>query len=177
MSNKNKKNNFKLKLKEYLILLIIIISIYGIYLTSMLSYAKYNNSVAQLCGIETDGSVSGCSIVQNSDYATLFKVKNDDSGKISFQVPVAIAGLIYYILSLVFSIFIFLKLIKKQYISKNLKISLLSFSVIGVLSSVIFFLIQDLLINAFCRFCIYSEILTFLLFLFSIIFLIIHKNS
>lgn len=50
----------------------------------MLSYAKYNNSIVQLCGIETNSYSSGCIIAQNSENTRLFKVKNDSLKKIIF---------------------------------------------------------------------------------------------
>ncbi len=171
IKKKLKKNNFfsSLKIKEYLIIGIILISIYGIYLTSMLTYAKFDNSISEICGVENE--ISGCDIVQNSEFSNLIKIEDKITGDITFQFPVSLAGLFYYIISLIFSSLILFKLIKNHKLSKKVKNIFLIFTTLGFISSVIFFIIQAFIIKAFCKFCIYSGIDTTIILILSSIFI------
>lgn len=95
-------------------------------------------------------SIGGCEKVLTSEYSTVF------------GVPVALGGVIYYLIMLV-GVFGYIE-------SKNEKLLrwTLLFTVFGFVSSLYFFYIQAFVLKAFCLYCLGSTITSTLLFVLAI---------
>lgn len=157
--------------KNKLLLYIMLFAIIGIFLTSILTFAKYFDKIEKICGTNLQNS---CNTVQNSEYSNLINLKNQ-TNKSYFKIPLSLAGLFFYILIFSFSIFLFKKDSKnknKNYNKKNktkkyLKIEniLLILSILGILTSIFYTIVQFYIIKAFCSYCIISTIDSIMIFI------------
>ena len=101
----------------------------------------------------------GCEKVLTSKYSTIG------------TVPVSLPGSIFYLAVMAFSIITLQT--KRPFFIKIL----FSLAVIGVLVSIGFFLIQALIIKAFCQYCLASELISLMIFILSIKILTISKHE
>ena len=138
------KKNFKTKI----LIIIIIFSIVGILISSMLTLAKYNDNVAILCGEDTSNN---CNTVQNSEYSNLFVV-GDETNDTSVPVPISLAGIFYYMAIIITSTM----LLKKEKQKSKIYNILFGLSIFGLLFSIIYTLIQAFVIDAYCTYCLIS---------------------
>lgn len=147
-------------IKRWYILVIMVLSFIGIVLSGVLTLAKYNDTIAEICGEDVDNS---CNVVQNSEYAYLIDVK-DESGATFFQVPVSLMGVLFYFVLFILSVILYFNFMKIE----PQKIYWLMFFVgfCGIVASVIFTWIQAYKIEAFCKFCLVSAFESVVLFVF-----------
>lgn len=150
--------------KRVLFAILIIISFFGIFLSSMLTVAKYSEKVALLCGENIDNS---CNKVQESEFSNIINLKDENNNTI-FEIPLSLLGIIFYILTLCLSFVMFLGYRKNKLIKIKYKYILLFFCLIGFISSIIFVLVQAFLIEAFCTYCMISAFDTLILFTISL---------
>lgn len=155
--------------KKLILVLIMIFTILGILIAGTLTLAKYSNSIALLCGEDENNS---CNTVQSSDYAYLINVQSDSGSK--FQIPLTLAGVIFYIGLFSLSLIAYKREIAKVEIGK-LKYYLFSIGTIGLLFSAIFTWLQAYKIEAFCTYCLISAFDSLILFV--LISLITFKNK
>lgn len=138
----------------------------------MLTLAKYNDTIAALCGEDLSNS---CNTVQNSKYSYLINIENENQ-KENLKVPVSLAGVFFYTLLFIISIVGYIKLLKNKQLSKSYPLILFVVGLIGVLFSAVYTWIQAELIEAFCKFCVISTINTVILFILIIIFLYMNRK-
>lgn len=149
--------------KKLIFAIFVAVSIFGIFLSGMLTAAKYSDTVAILCGEDVDNS---CNKVQNSEFSDLINLK-DENNSTTFKVPLSLAGVFFYLTVLGLSIFMALEYKKKKQVPLKHKYIMLGLCVAGVSFSIVFVLIQAFLIEAFCTYCIYSAIDTLILLFLS----------
>ncbi len=145
--------------KKNLFICILIFCIIGTGISGFLTYAKYTNNLDLVCGGEEDNS---CKTVQESNFATIFEVK-DKNDDVAFFVPLSLGGLFFYIglmVGIVWSKF-----------GKKVKYILPLFvvSLIGAIGSIILMIIQFFILKETCIYCLISTIdmiAIFLLMLF-----------
>ncbi len=137
-------------LKKNFLILVMIFAILGIILAGALTLAKYNQSIALLCGDNVDNE---CNIVQNSEYSYLINIK-DEQGKAQFQVPLSLAGVLFYAILLVTSFIMYRRVDDKD--SRDLKYFLFVIGLFGVAFSAAYTWIQAYKIEAFCTYCLIS---------------------
>ncbi|HEY5383152.1 MAG TPA: vitamin K epoxide reductase family protein [Candidatus Paceibacterota bacterium] len=107
------------------------------------SYLAYYH----LLGITPGCLLKGCEVVLQSPYAKVF------------DVPLSYLGLVFYVY-----MFLLAVLLAIDPTSRGLRIGLLLYSVVGVLSSLIFIFLQLFVIHAICQYCMLSALTTFTLF-------------
>ncbi|MBI2196006.1 vitamin K epoxide reductase family protein, partial [Candidatus Daviesbacteria bacterium] len=134
-------------MKKKLVVSLIILSFLGLLDAAYLTITHYQNT-APFCNIEHP-----CSIVLTSKFATLG------------TIPIALLGSFYYLLVIGFGIF-FLKTKRK-----TILLQLFGLTLIGFLVSIGLFLIQALILKAFCIYCIFSELVSLGLFILSFLVL------
>ena len=118
-----------------------LVAFLGILDSLYLSYSKYTASPLT-CGI-----IKGCNLVASSAYSTLF------------GIPLAYLGLFYYVF-----IFVVIGFLIKSFSTFVYKLFVFS-SFFGATLSVYFLYLQAFKIQAFCTYCIFSAIFSFLLFI------------
>lgn len=132
---------------KILLILIVLLSFLSFLDATYLTINHYQNTIPG-CSI-----IQGCEKVLTSKFATLG------------PVPVALLGSFYFLIVLVISIILF------QTRTKTILFGLLGLAILGFLVSVGFFLIQLLILKAFCLYCLFSEGISFLLLTFSLVLL------
>jgi uncharacterized membrane protein len=95
--------------------------------------------------------LEGCEVVTTSQYSEIF------------GIPVALLGLIYYLL-----IFVLVNRYRETGVEKFL-IGASRFTIFGLLASVWFIFVQAVLLKAFCIYCLLSAITSITLFVIGII--------
>ncbi len=143
---KNKKN--------LLILLIVFFAFLGFLDATYLTILHYQNIIPP-CSL-----TSGCERVLTSPYSQIG------------IVPVSLLGSIFFLTIIVLSIIILQS--KKSHFS--LQKALLGSALIGFLVSLGFFLIQLLILRAFCPYCLTSETISLLILTLSIALIRLNKN-
>jgi uncharacterized membrane protein len=136
--------------KRIVLSLIMVFAILGIFIAGTLTLAKYSDSIAILCGEDVDNS---CNTVQNSEYSYLINVESDSGS--NFQVPISLAGVVFYTLLLVLSVILY----KRDSVGLdlgNLKYYLFGFGFVGILFSAVYTWLQVYKIDAFCTYCLIS---------------------
>jgi uncharacterized membrane protein len=128
-----------------LIITILILSIAGIFDTTYLTIKRFTHESVNCSVFE------GCDLVTTSSYSAIF------------GVPVAILGIIFYILVFALTLW-YIK-------SKNKKVlnSLLALSGAGLLMSVWFVYVQAFILDAYCLYCLISALLSTTIFIISLI--------
>lgn len=134
-------------MQKKIIITLIFLSFLGLLDAAYLTITHYQNT-AVFCTLEHP-----CSIVLTSKFATLG------------TIPVALLGAIYYLLVLAYGIAL---LITRK---KTLIVQLVILSLVGFIVSIILFLIQAFILHAFCIYCIFSEVISLLLLISSVILL------
>ena len=152
-----KKLNSNLK---YLLIIMIIISIFEIFLSGMLTAAKYSHSIASICGDDLSNS---CNTVQNSPFSNIVNIENENN-QTTFQIPITLLGIFFYIILTWFLVKYYKLVSKKQKIYRKLKHILLYLGIGGFIFSVSYTLIQAFVIEAYCKFCLFSALNTCILF-------------
>lgn len=104
-------------------------------------------SYYHLLGTTPGCALKGCEIVLTSVYAT------------PLGVPMAYLGVLYY----AFMFFLGLLLMIDP-TSKGLRLGVLVYAAIGLLSSIVFETIQVTIIHAICQYCAFSALATLILF-------------
>ncbi len=146
--------------KRTILIILIIFSSIGIIISSMLTLAKYNDQIALLCG---QNPSNDCNTVQNSNYSNLFTLQNKEENT-QTNVPLTLAGLLYYTTVFGISITLIRKNTKQK--TKNIVLpALFVISIIGLSFSIIYTLIQAMVINAFCTYCLISAFDTLIIFI------------
>lgn len=129
-----------MKLKKIILLLL---SIAGFFDSAYLTILHYKNIIPP-CSI-----VKGCETVLTSQFSTIL------------GIPVALVGSLYFL------VLIFL-------ILANLKLGLFRYfkilALLGVLVSIFFFSIQAFILQAFCQYCLLSEVIILAIFGISFVF-------
>ncbi len=152
--------------KKKLVVSIMILAILGMVLTSTLLGAKYLHKMAELCGLGPEfGESESCLVVQESPYSYLI---NGEYFGIWIAIPLSLAGFMYYFFMLALSLDLHRLYRKNQKISKKRINIYFGFAVLGALFSVAFLYIQGVLIGAFCKYCVMSALLTFLILILAI---------
>lgn len=136
-----------------LIIIILILSIIGIFDTTYLAIKRYTHDSIN-CSI-----FEGCDFVTTSSYSAIF------------GMPVAVLGIIFYA-----SIFT-LSILYLRSKSKGLITSLLGLSSVGFLMSIWFIYTQAFILNAFCLYCLASAGLSTTIFILSLILVLKLKNN
>ncbi len=136
MSNENKYYTEKI--------LMLILSLIGSINSIFLTLKKWGFLKNLFCSLEG----SSCSIVLNSPWSTLYK-------KNGILIPLSLTGVLTY-----FGLFILLIL---SFYRKNLEILVYCLTLIMSIFSFIFFLIMKFEINAICKYCLLSIILSLIL--------------
>ena len=109
------------------------------------------------------GINKGCDAVLNSPWGTLFRSEN-------ITIPLSLAGLITYSVILLIALLLTLKIISiKQKVHRLLWWSLYLISCSSSIFSILLISIMFFKIKAFCIFCLISAILSFSIFILSII--------
>ncbi len=164
--NPNKKNQKKINNKSKnklnkIIYILIIITIFEILLSGLLTLAKYNNSIAALCGDDLSNS---CNTVQNSEFSNLIDIKSNNGYK--YEIPISFVGVIFFTIFLYFLIKLKLELFHnhKNYF-RNISEIILGMSIIAFIISIIYTLIQAFIIKAYCKFCLTSAINSTIIFI------------
>lgn len=143
---KNLKKLLKTPLErvpKWLPIVLLVIALIGFADATYLTVEHYSNKIPPC-------TIGSCETVLTSDYATVA------------GIPVALVGSIFYLFILVLSI-VYLD-IKKELL---LRIIFLT-TTLGFLVSIYFFILQALVINAFCQYCLVSAGTSTLLFLTSL---------
>lgn len=134
-------------MRKKIITALILLSFLGFWDTVYLTFHHYQNTTPT-CTLKY-----GCDIVLTSKFATLG------------TIPVALLGAIYYLLVLAYGI----ALLRTR--KKTLIVQLVILNLVGFIVSIILFLIQAFILHAFCIYCIFSEVISLLLLIFSVILL------
>jgi len=147
----------KFKKNVFIPMIIILIAIIGLFLSGILTLAKYNNSIAALCGEDVN---NGCNTVQNSAFSNIVNYENDKTGT-EFKIPLTLLGIIFYFIVMVIGIDIYRNDMK---ISKK-KMNIFFWIVVGgLIFSIVYTLIQAFVIEAYCKFCLISAFDVLILF-------------
>jgi len=129
------------------------LSIIGIADASYLTIKHYSDTGIN-CSI-----FNGCELVTTSLYSTIF------------NIPVAIFGIVFYIL--VFAlIFLFSKFRNKKFL-----FLLAVMTGVGFLISMYFIYVQAFILNAYCLYCLVSAIISTVLFILSMVIVIQYNNT
>jgi uncharacterized membrane protein len=123
-----------------------IVALLGLVDAAYLTYTRFLN-IAPPCSLSI---LSGCAAVARSSYSVVF------------GVPLSLFGMIFYAAALALGLFL---LCKKNLLASKL---LVVFSVLGAISSVYFLYLQAFVIQAFCIYCVFSAICSFVLFAISV---------
>lgn len=151
-----KKPEQTLKLPK---ILIAILSTIGIIDTGSITLKNWGIFQSLSC----PGTNNGCETVLNSPWGSLIKSS-------SFEIPLSLAGFIIYSSLLVISIFLTLKIVPpKHETSRTLWWLIFLISCGSSTFSILLINIMFFKIQAFCFFCILSAILSFSIFVLSII--------
>jgi uncharacterized membrane protein len=116
-------------------------AILGLIDASFLTYNRFMH-VPPPCGI---GIFSGCAIVDRSPYSVMF------------GIPLSVFGMIFYILGIIAALLV----LYSRYTFRKYILGLVS--VAGALSSMYFIYLQAYVIHAFCIYCLFSALCTFVL--------------
>lgn len=163
----------KLKTLKTLVIILLVISMFELFISGLLTAAKYSDSIAVLCGEDSSNS---CNTVQSSEFSNIVNLK-DNNNNITFQVPITLIGVFYYIF-IIFYLFRYLKFLNlknSKSLLKKMNKNLLILASLGFLFSISYTLIQAFIIEAYCKYCLTSAFLTSLLFF--IIFYIFIKEK
>ncbi len=127
--------------------LLILLSLIGIADATYLSYTALTNT-ALTCNIK---GLDGCNTVAQSVYSHLF------------GIPLAVYGVAFYVLFFVLACAVLF--FSRAWLVK----SLVALGVIGLVASIIFELIQVVLIKALCVYCLVSAVTSFFLCIFAVL--------
>ena len=156
MNTLKSKNDKDLKWPK---ILIAIFSTIGIADTGSITLKNWG----LLNSLSCPGINKGCETVLNSPWGTLFKNNN-------FNIPLSLAGLITYSSILIITLILSLKIISpKQKTYTNLWWILFSISCGSTVFSFLLINIMIIKIKSFCFFCLLSAILSFSIFILTII--------
>jgi len=128
----------------------------------------HNNSISEICGDRMENS---CNTVQNSEYSKISLIQNND-----YSIPISLLGVIFYFIVLFLSL-LGIYLNKKKSLGKKYQYSLIVITTLGIIFSIIFTLVQAILIRAFCTLCIISAINTLIIFILSLGFIILYNKN
>lgn len=156
--------------KKILLIIIMGFAVFGILLAGALTLAKYNDTMARLCGEDLSNS---CNVVQSSSYAYLINYQFN-SGFL-LQIPLSFAGVVFYTFLLLLSYLSYREYEKKGNIDK-FKYYLLATGLGGVGFSAVYTWIQAYKIEAFCKFCLASAFDSLVIFIL-IILIVFGKND
>lgn len=146
-------NNLEAKpLNKWFAIAILVLSIAGVVDSSYLLVKHYTHSAVN-CSIFSD-----CDVVTSSAYSTIM------------GIPVALLGIIFYVIVFAFALI----LLKSK--SRKYSISFFSISSTGFLVSMGLVYVQAFILNAFCFYCLISASLSTVLFILSIIIMIKYKK-
>jgi uncharacterized membrane protein len=138
-------------MQRILIWSLVLLALIGIADSSYLAHAALTNSPLN-CGL-----FDGCNVVAQSPYSKVF------------GIPLALFGLVYYVIALVLSA------ILVSSAGARMRQAMFLWSGVGVLFSAYFMYIQYFLIEAICIYCVISAIVTGLLFILAL--LLLRKDS
>ncbi len=132
---------------KFIFISIFVLSFLGFLDTTYLTILHYKNIIPP-CTI-----TSGCEMVLTSKYAIIL------------GVPIALIGSLFYFVIIVLS-----TLLITNY--KKIYLNILNlFVFLGIIVSVMLFLIQTFMLRSFCQYCFASEIISFLIFGLSMLFI------
>lgn len=158
-----------MKYTKILLILIMIFAVLGVIDSTILIDIHINNRIGMqtpFCSVH-----SGCDIVDQSKYSELF------------HIPLGVYGLIFYLLILVGCICnVFLLSNKsKSFFARYFHFILFGFGIIGIISSAILLYTMKYLIGAYCKYCLFSELMNLLILIAAILYVIKiiskHKKS
>lgn len=153
--------------KRLILVMCLIVAIFGLFLSSMLTLAKYNDSIAAICGEDLDNS---CNTVQNSEFSKLVLLEDEIDDVEIFSIPISFMGVIFYLMFIGVSIY-GLFFYKQNKFSNKFNYFLIGLAGVGVAFSIIFTIIQAFFIEAFCTFCVLSAFDTLILLILSFLFI------
>jgi len=133
-------------------IILLILSFLGFIDAAYLTITHYQN-IIPACTV-----LGGCELVVTSQFSTIL------------GIPLALLGAIYFFVLFYLAIAI-LSSHKKIYAKIFNR-----FSYLGLLISLFLFLIQALILKAFCQYCLLSEIIALFIYIFSIQLLRRHKE-
>ena len=137
--------------KNRITILLLILSFLGFLDATYLTITHYLKTIPP-CSI-----LSGCEFVVTSQFSTIF------------GIPLALLGAIYFFALFYLSIAILTS--QNKLFSKILN----KLAYFGLLISLFLFLLQALIIKAYCQYCIFSEIVILFIFVFSLRIVKINK--
>ena len=130
-------------MKRMVVALILVLAFFGLADSVYLTQHKLSGTPL-LCNIQ---NLSGCNVVASSQYSQVFGIPLSEFGILFYSVLFVLAAL---------EIVIFDRLLRR---------ALQVISLVGVISSVYFTLIQVFIIDAFCIYCIASAVITLFIFI------------
>ena len=134
--------------KNKIFIILLILGFFGFFDAIFLSIIHYKNIVPP-CTI-----THGCEKVLNSQFAVIF------------GIPMSNYGAVYFLVSIILNVLVF------QHI-KNIWMDriFLIFNASGIIVAIILLYLQFVVLQALCQYCILVELILFLSFYFSILFL------
>lgn len=158
-------------MKKKITLAIAFLSLIAIIITSYLVMIHYKPAESSPCAISQK---IDCSKVNNSAYSELFHLIGAESIYLylGFDIPIAMAGLLTYILLFILSIIIYKKIdIEPKALVKKHVYYIFIIALIGFLFSAYLTYIEAFVLSTWCLFCVMQAIIITLILISSIILL------